>query len=449
MKVLMGFLVVAVLSASAYFYTNRGPHVPQANYRTQAIERGDIYFNVGATGTVEPEEVIDVGAQVMGRIKEIGKDPRGKSDPNFASKTLDYGSPVEEGMVLVQIDPAVYRAQRDQAQATLDRAKADLLQFQARADHSEAEWKRAQKLYVGIAASSSGTGTGTGTGTAGTPKTTYGSAISDSDYLLAKANYGAAKANVEVGKSVIAQSTSALSLAETNLGYTTITSPVSGTIIDRRVNMGQTVVANLNTPSLFLIAKDLRRMQVWASVNEADIGLVKVNTPVHFKVDAFPKDTFYGTVTQIRLNASMSQNVVTYTVVITTDNSNQRLLPYLTADVKFEIEKRHDALIVPNVALRYKPQRDRISPADRESVPQVTDENQGLIWIQEENFVRPLLVTIGLTDGSSTEVSGAGIEEGRLVVLGEKSQAASDETNNPFAPPKIPRNKQTSAGQNE
>ncbi|WP_425613459.1 efflux RND transporter periplasmic adaptor subunit [Anatilimnocola sp. NA78] len=439
----MGLLVVAVLSASAFLYANRGPSVPQANYRTQAIERGDLCFTVGATGTVEPEEVIDVGAQVMGRIKEIGKDPRGKTDPNFAGKILDYGSPVEEGMLLVQIDPAVYRAQCDQAQATLDRAKADLLQLQARAEHAEAEWKRAQKLHVGAASSSSSSGA------SGSQKTTYGSAISESDYLLAKANYGAAQANVEVGKSVIAQSTSALSLTETNLSYTTITSPVSGTIIDRRVNIGQTVVANLSTPSLFLIAKDLRRMQVWASVNEADIGLVKVNTPVNFKVDAFPKDTFHGTVTQIRLNASMSQNVIPYTVVITTDNSNQRLLPYLTADVKFEIEKRSDVLIVPNVALRYKPQPDRISPADRESVPQVTDENQGLIWIQEENFVRPLLVTIGLTDGAATEVSGAGVVEGRLVVLGEKSQAAADETNNPFAPPKIPRNKQTSAGKNE
>ena len=164
-------------------------------------------------------------------------------------------------------------------------------------------------------------------------------AIAETDYDTVMANYKAASANVAVGKATIRQDKAALRTAETNLGYTTIASPVRGVIIDRRVNIGQTVVASLNAPSLFLIAKDLRRMQVWASVNEADIGHIHVGMPVQFTVDAYPGQTFRGSVTQIRMNATMTQNVVTYTVVVTTDNSDGKLLPYLTANVQFEMER--------------------------------------------------------------------------------------------------------------
>ena len=150
-------------------------------------------------------------------------------------------------------------------------------------------------------------------------------------------------------------------MARTNLGYTTIKSPVRGVIIDRRVNIGQTVVASLNAPSLFLIAKDLRRMQVWASVNEADIGHIRLDMPVRFTVDAYAGETFHGKVTQIRMNATMTQNVVTYTVVVTTDNSNGKLLPYLTANVQFEMDQRSDVLLVPNAALRWKPQASQMT----------------------------------------------------------------------------------------
>lgn len=438
MRVLLIIVLITTgVAGGAYVYANRTSSTQTVYYRTHVIERGDLTHTVGATGTVEPEEVVDVGAQVVGKIKEIGQDPRGKTDPAFEKKTIDYGSPVEEGLLLAQVDPSVYVAQRDQAKANLDRAKADLLQLQAKFEQTEAEWKRAQNLRTITLNSLSPTGSLSSQA----PVQLRG--ITDADFVLAKANYGIAKANIEVGKSVIDQAASALSLAETNLSYTTIKSPVSGTIIDRRVNIGQTVVSSLNAPSLFLIAKDLKRMQVWASVNEADIGLLKVKMPVNFTVDAFPSDRFMGTITQIRLNASMTQNVVTYTVVITTDNSNLKLLPYLTADVKFEIEKRSNVLSVPNATLRYRPQDDRIAPQYRNAIPQAIPDQRGVVWIQEGNFVRPLAVDLGLTDGSSTEVSGNGLDEGVQVVLAEKSPAAvaTDEVNNPFAPPKIPRNK--------
>src|SRR6185369_2452791 len=194
-----------------------------------------------------------------------------------------------------------------------DRAKADLMQLEAKALQTEAEWVRAQKLQDLNLPSISGIGARPGT-------SAQIRGISDSDYVLAKANFDIAKANVEVGKTAISQAEASLKLAQTNLGYTVIKSPVKGTVIDRRVNVGQTVVASLNAPSLFLIAKDLRRMEVWASVNEADIGKLKIDMPVNFSVDSFPNETFHGNISQIRYNATMNQNVVLYTVIITTDN---------------------------------------------------------------------------------------------------------------------------------
>src|SRR5207249_497842 len=194
--------------------------------------------------------------------------------------------------------------------------------------------------------------------------------IAEADYDLAEATFRTNKATLAVGQATVAQTKAALSdaqaalhNAEINLGYCTIKSPVKGVIVDRRVNTGQTVVSSLNAPSLFLIAKDLKRLQVWASVNEADIGNIHSGQPVTFTVDAYPGKVFKGVVApdQPRLNASMTQNVVTYTVVINTDNSDGKLLPYLTANLQFEISKRTKALLVPNTALRWKPEADRVA----------------------------------------------------------------------------------------
>jgi HlyD family secretion protein len=245
-------------------------------------------------------------------------------------------------------------------------------------------------------------------------------------------------------------------------------------IIDRRVNIGQTVVASLNAPSLFLIAKDLRRMQVWSSVNEADIGRIQVDMPVRFTVDAYPGETFRGKVTQIRLNATMTQNVVTYTVVVTTDNSSGKLLPYLTANVQFEVDRRCNVLLVPNAALRWKPQESQIaaetdasaSPApsetggeaatsssaqpaeDAQAVESANDQEQGRLWtVTRGGLVRPVDVVVGPSDGTMTEVSGSHVKEGMQVVVGEESRGAAEsgdaaegeKTRNPFLPPKFPK----------
>ena len=184
-------------------------------------------------------------------------------------------------------------------------------------------------------------------------------------YEIAQANVAVGEAAIVQSRNAVAQAQATLQRGQRNLSYCTIKSPVKGVIIDRRVNIGQTVVSSLNAPSLFLIAKDLKRMQVWVSVNEADVGSIHPGQPVSFTVDAYPGKIFRGEVGKIRLNATMTQNVVTYTVEVITDNSSGKLLPYLTANAQFELSQHNNVLLVPNAALRWCPQPEQVTPKFR------------------------------------------------------------------------------------
>ena len=301
------------------------------SYRIVTIRRGDIGSTINTTGTIEPEEVVDVGAQVAGRIESFGADP---GDP---SKTVGYGSRVEQGTVLARLDSALFQARVDQARGRVVKAEADIEQAQAKLRQADRELERCRKLKA--------------RGTV---------VIAAQEYDAAVANDESAKATLAVTQGALAVAKADLEEATVNLGYTTIRSPVKGIILDRRINVGQIVVASLNAPSLFLIAKDLSRLEIWSSVNETDIGSIHVGQKVHFTVSSLPRETFEGKVSQIRLNASMTQNVVTYTVVIAVDNSGGRLLPYLTARLQFEVETRKGVLLVPNAALRWQPQSQNI-----------------------------------------------------------------------------------------
>jgi HlyD family secretion protein len=439
---LSAIFLIAVVATGVKFYGEYRQSRSTVQFRTAIIERGNLVESVDATGTVEPEELIDVGAQVVGRIKEFGPDPRSETDPAFAGKRIDYGSTVQAGTILAVIDDSVYAAQRNQAQAALSRAQADLLQMHAKFAQAEAEWNRAQRLRNMASQSKE---SGKLPLAKDLPVQIRG--ISDADFVLAKSNYEVAKANIELGEAAVQQAQSTLDLAETNLGYTVIKSPVKGTIIDRRVNIGQTVVSSLNAPSLFLIATDLTRMEVWASVNEADIGQLKAGTPVTFTVDAFPDDLFEGTVKQVRLNASMTQNVVTYPVVITTDNSDLKLLPYLTADVSFEVNRRNGVLTVPNAALRYQPRAELVVDTETSTASSPPPEDDSLslgtatVWIRRGAGITPVSVKTGISDGTRTEVESPDLEEGLEVVLGEmQGGQAAEQVNNPFAP-RMPRSR--------
>jgi HlyD family secretion protein len=439
-KLLLLLTVIAIVAGGTVYFGRFMAAEPAASpYRTAPLTRGDMLITVSATGTVEPEELVDIGAQVIGRIKVLGEDPRGRTDPKFKGKHIDYGSPVEEGMLLVQIDPSVYDAQFKQADAALQLAKANLLQMEAKKMQAEAEWIRAQRLRELKLSTTTPTGTAV-------ERAMPVKGISDADFVLARANHESAAANVAAATATVQQQQAARLLAQTNLEYTTINSPVSGTIIDRRVNIGQTVVSSLSAPSLFLIARDLRRMQVWAQVNEADIGRLKVDMPVNFTVDAFPDDVFRGRVAQIRFNAAMTSNVVIYTVVIAVDNSDLRLLPYLTANVNFEVDGRQNALLVPNAALRFQPPANQMAPAPtgkaNDASPEKTDGSEtawGTLWVQQDNtpLLLPIKVQTGVSDGSFTEILGGNVQEGTVVVVGERRANETAEVNNPFAPPRF------------
>jgi HlyD family secretion protein len=406
-------------------------------YRTSQVTQGDLLVSISATGTVQPEEVIDVGAQVAGQILSFGKDVSGKP--------VDYGSFVEEGTVLARIDDSLYLADAAQAEAQVQsaraselRAEADLEQMKAKLRQAERDWQRAQRLGPS-------------------------EALAQVSYDAYQSAYETTKANVAVGEAAILQAKASLAQAEAvvrraqrNLGYCTIKSPVKGVIIDRRVNIGQTVVASLNAPSLFLIAKDLKRMQVWVAVNEADIGKIRPGLPVTFTVDAFPGDTFRGQVGKIRLNASMTQNVVTYTVEIITDNSSGRLLPYLTANIEFELNRLNNVLLVPNAALRWTPSLEQVAPAFREAFESLFARKQSsdggqigsaraltpedgrdrrVLCLLDGEHVKPVSVKAGQSDGALTVVEGEGLEEGLQVVTGLQTQVRDENKgSNPFTP---------------
>jgi len=452
-KAIFGLLMLAALVGTGTIWWGRDTESSLPPLRTAAVTRGDLAFTIDATGTVEPEEVVDVGAQVAGRISSLGTDPRD------SARSIDYGSPVEVGTVLARIDDSLYASEVEQARAQVDsaaallestaaqvaeaeangeRADKDLLQLQAHRYQAERDKLRAENLW-----------------------TNSRGAISEAELDLARSTFDAADAAVGVGKATIAQSAAQLSFAranvhkakadlsqakatlkraETNLGYCTIKSPVKGVIVDRRINVGQTVVSSLNSPSLFLLAKDLKRLEVWAAVNEADIGNIKSGQRVTFTVDTYPNRVFEGIVAadQPRLNASMNQSIVTYTVVVDTDNSDGVLLPYLTADVEFQVDEHRDVLIVPNTALRWRPSPERLRAAGLDpaptfgSKPEVDGTGQGTLWVLENGDLRPVAVQTLLSDGTQIEVSGADLDAGMQVVVSESFDTDDADTTNPF-----------------
>jgi HlyD family secretion protein len=352
---------------------------PQAKplpLRTTKITRGNITTTLNATGTVEPEELRNVNAQVAGQIVSFGDDPRAASDPNYKDKTIDYLSPVDEGTILAKIDDTPYKNRVEQQTAAVKRATAELILAESKVQDKKND-AAARSIAI---------------------------------------------ASLTAAKAALAETEAALKQAKDDLSRTVIRSPIKGVVIDRRVNVGQNVTnAGPNVSSLFLIAKDIKKMQVWASVREADIAKIQKGAEVRFTVDAFPQKTYKGTVSQIRMNATMTQNVVTYTVVIAFDNPDLKVLPYMTAKVVFPIENRN-VLCVPNAALKWQPRPEQLAlPVSRMYLER--SEHGGLLWVKDQDgqHVQPLtqMAPVG-SDGTSTIVVGNDVKEGLEVVLGEE-----------------------------
>lgn len=358
-------ILLALIGGGAWYWWTAGN--PPVHYNTALVDRGPITAIVTATGTVNPVVSVQVGSQVSGKITQL---------------MADFNSVVTKGQVLATIDQRPFQARVSQARASLKSGHGNLAKAKNMATQRKRERDRMATLR----------------------RQTY---VSQADLDLAETNYHDARAQVEVAQAQVDQAAAKLASAELDLGYTTIYSPVNGIVVSRNVDVGQTVAATFQTPTLFVIAQDLTQMQVNANVSESDIGGVAEGKPASFRVDAYPKQFFEGMVTQVR-NAPISiQNVVTYDVVITVDNRELKLKPGMTANVIIVTAKKDNPLRVPNGALRL---RMPGVPVDRK----VTQ-----VWVMDQaKQVRQTAITTGIADSLSTEIAEGVLKEGDQVILG-------------------------------
>src|ERR1700756_4695314 len=323
---LIGAGGVAVVAAAAYLTLNRNTEV---KHFTAKVERGEIEDVVEATGTINAVITVQVGSQVSGTIAKLN---------------ADFNSRVHKGDIVALIDPALFKGALLQAAADLENAKANLVAAQANLEkakaglvQTKADYDRTVSLFEGGITSQQQLD------------------LAKANYDSAKAAVGAAAASVTQGEAQVSQKRAAQEVAQTNLNYTVIRSPIDGTVVARNVDVGQTVAASLQAPTIFTIAQDLSKMWVYAKTDESDVGNIKIKAPVTFKVDAFPEDTFNGVVSQVRMNATTVQSVVTYDTIIEFANPELKLFPGMTAYVTLPVATVENALKLPNTALRYKP----------------------------------------------------------------------------------------------
>ncbi len=317
-RAVIAVAVLAVVAAGGWYWTQRKADAEEGAYRTTPVERGNIRVAISATGTLSAISTVTVGSQISGQVTDV---------------LVDYNSPVRKGDVLARIDPKTYEAQIEQGTAQIAAARASLAQAQATLKNAELDYRRKADL--------------------GQQKL-----VAQSDVDLARAALDQARAQLNSSQAQIRQQTASTQTTRVNLERTVIRSPVDGVVLTRSIEPGQTVAASLQAPELFTIAEDLAKMKIELAVDEADIGQVKVGQGVSFTVDAFPDRQFKGQVEQVRLAATTTNNVVTYPVVVTVDNSDETLLPGLTVNAEIEVSKRDNVLKVSNAALRYKPTDD-------------------------------------------------------------------------------------------
>ena len=413
--VLAGLFVVFGLNRSS-----------QAQHFTAKVERGDIHDVVDATGTINAVITVQVGSQVSGTIAKLN---------------VDFNSRVHKGDIVALIDPALFQGALLQASADLDNAKANVVAAKANLEKAKASSQQTKADFDRAA------------------QLTKDNIMSQQQLDLAKANYdsanaavGAAVANVTQAEAQVSQKAAALTVAQTNLNYTVIRSPIDGTVVARNVDVGQTVAASLQAPTVFTIAQDLTKMLVYTKTDESDVGNIKPGKAVTFKVDAFPKDTFHGVVIQVRMNPTTVQSVVTYDTIIEFANPELKLFPGMTAYVTIPVDSVQNVLKVPNTALRYKPpigseeilalyKQYGIEGSERQQAgddpvlpgrgPQIGGENQNLprapraenavVWkLRADNTMEPVKISLGITDHAYTQVKAlikGELKEGEALII--------------------------------
>ncbi|HEY4013091.1 MAG TPA: efflux RND transporter periplasmic adaptor subunit [Polyangiaceae bacterium] len=391
---------IAVVLGAGLAWSAKHRPAPPPRFVVEAVSQGDVAEKVQATGTVQPLLQVNVGAQVNGRVTQV---------------YVDFNSTVKKGDVLAEIDPLIYGTQVNAQAANLAGQRAQLAQAQASTQSAKVQrdtalivFDRTRKLYEANLASHSDLDTASG------------------NYESAKAQFDAAAAAVKSQEAAIAAQTAQLSQSTANLGYTKIYSPVDGIVVTRGIDPGATVVASFQAPVLFVIAQDLRKMRVLADVDEADVGKIQQDMDADCVVDAFPGEIFHGTVSQIRYSPNNVSGVVTYPAVVEVENPDEKLRPGMTSTITVRTHDARDALRIPNAALRFRPTPP--TGADGKPIPQPPEpslaKGQGRVYVltndkpgQEKD--EPRVVSIGITDGTFTQVTDANLPLGTKVVTDE------------------------------
>src|SRR5581483_1434769 len=419
MAVLAVIIAVAVLAA---FTLRRGE---KTSFTTVKVQQGDINQLVQATGTIDAVTTVQVGSQVSGTISEID---------------ADFNTKVKKGQIIARIEPALFQGAVMQAQADLQNAEATAASAKADLLKAQATAAQTQKAYVRSAALA-------GDGVIAAQQLDIDKASADAN----DASVGAAKAAVNQANAQVAQKVAALKVAQTNLDHTIIRSPIDGTVTARSIDVGQTVAASLQAPTLFTIAQDLTKMRVYAKTDESDVGQIHAGQPATFTVDAFPNQVFRGTVEQVRMNPTTVQNVVTYDTVIAFDNPDQKLFPGMTAYVTIPVAQAENTLEVPNAALRFKPDlsadklQQLLAANGIQSSGKGRQSQQAVVWKLEggKNLV-PVQIAGGLTDHVNTAVTkviAGTLNSGDQLVTGKadagKSSASAARPSSSPATPRV------------
>jgi HlyD family secretion protein len=388
-----GAVVLVSLATWRLVAAGKGPAV---QYDTVTVDRGNVVARVTASGTLSALVTVQVGSQVTGRIQSL---------------FVDFNSPVKKGQLLAKIDPRVFKADVEQARANDASARANLDKAKAQAEDAALQYQRAKDLAAK-------------------------QIENQSDLDTARATKDAADAAVEAAAAAVQQAKAALDKAEVNLAYTNIISPTDGMVISRDVDVGQTVAASLQAPTLFVVAQDLRKMQVDTSVAESDIGRIRAGMPASFTVDAYPTVTFHGVVREVRNAPQTVQNVVTYDAVIDVANPDLRLKPGMTANATFVYSRRDDVLRVPNAALRFHP--DPALAAEMDRTPRTprppagtppaalgSEPGEHEVFVLRGEHAEPAWIRTGITDGTFSDVVSGPLRAGERLVTDARSTSAS------------------------